>query len=192
MSRVDVPGGGSGTGSGIGHLARRFLWSMRTRGVEPDDDRWARGRLSPSELRLWESMDPVDRAHSVAVARRVARWSEESGTVIPSWVMTAALLHDVGKCGSDLPTWARVITAVLDRVVPTRTAVAWARREGTFGRIGRHLTYTDLGASMLDEAGSDPRVAAWAREHHRRPEEWSVDRALGEVLAWADRGATRG
>ncbi len=176
----------------IGHLARRFFWSLRTPRVDPAEERWALSLLSPTERRLWESMNPLDRAHSLAVARRVTRRGDESDAEIPSWVVTAALLHDVGKAEANLPTWARVGATVLDWVVPGATADAWSRRGGTVGRIGRHMTYTEVGANLLEAAGSDPRVVAWAREHHLDPSEWSVDPTHGEVLAWADRGATRG
>ena len=192
VSGAEVGGRGVRSRSGPGHLARRFFWSIRSGEVDPADDRWARSLLSAAEGRLWDSMNSLDRAHSVAVARRVARRARETATEMPEWVMTAALLHDVGKADADLPTWARVFTALLDPLVPERTAASWSRRQGTVGRIGRHLTYTEVGASMLETAGSDPRVVAWAREHHHKPSDWSVDPVHGEILAWADRGATHG
>ena len=42
-------------------------------------------------------------------------------------------------------------------------------------RIGLYLRHDGVGAELLDRAGSDPLTVAWAGEHHRPPERWSVD-----------------
>ena len=54
------------------------------------------------------------------------------------------------------------------------------------GRIGLYLRHPEEGAALLSEAGSDLLTVAWATEHHRSPDRWTVDRRLADVLHAAD------
>lgn len=172
------------------HLVRRFLWSLwwslRPRPPDPVDDAWARGHLRPSEEALWDRMVPLDQRHAVAVARRV-----DADPRVPEAereaAVGAALLHDVGKVTADLGTIGRSVATAAEWVVSDETAHRWAEARGRRGDVGRYLTYPEAGAALLREAGSTPLAVAWAREHHRPPDEWTVDRLLGEALAAADR-----
>ena len=115
-------------------------------------------------------------------------------------VVAAALLHDVGKVKPALGTWARagVTFAAMgtgrERTgplvenhrrgdSPTRRR---ARRASWRSRIGLYLRHDAVGAELLSEAGSDPLTVAWAGEHHRPPQRWSVDARLGAALKLAD------
>jgi hypothetical protein len=153
---------------------------MRPRPPSPEDEAWAGGWLSAEERRLWAAQPAADRAHSLAVARRVAPHEERSAAVPEAerWVVAAALLHDVGKAEASL--------GVLGRSVATLVELAGVRRAP--GRLGRYLHYPERGAARLAAAGSDARVVAWAREHHRAPEQWSgaVPEAVARQLAAAD------
>lgn len=153
------------------HLAGRFFRSLDPRAPESAEEGWAAARLPPQLLALWLSQRPIDRRHTLAVARRVADG--------PEWAIAAALLHDVGKIEADLGVPGRVLATVLEPL---------ARRwPGRLGAIGRYAVYTERGAAMLAAVDADPRVAAWAREHHLPPEEWSVPAEWGARLAEADR-----
>jgi hypothetical protein len=52
--------------------------------------------------------------------------------------------------------------------------------------VGLYLLHPQLGADLLTLAGSDPLTVAWAKEHHLPPDQWTVDRAVGEALEAAD------
>ena len=52
---------------------------------------------------------------------------------------------------------------------PVPRRVSWRRR------IGLYLRHDRVGADLLSSAGSDPLTVAWAGEHHRPPERWTVD-----------------
>ena len=165
------------------HLIRRFWFSVWPVGPSEEDDRWARSQLSPREQRLWARMSRQDRRHATAVARRVDLALGEDGTVV---IMAVALLHDVGKTVAGLGTYGRVIATLSAMVAGEDTARLWARGRGFTRRVGLYLDYPNLGVDLLELAGSDPVVIAWSREHHLPPEEWSIDRDLGAVLAEAD------
>lgn len=173
--------------SGIAHLARRFFWSLKPAEVEPSDIDWVRSVLSGPEFALFEKLSGHDQVHSVAVARKVIDRLEVSDR---DWVVSAALLHDIGKVESGAGVAGRVAAAILDPVVPEGIAIRLAGLPGWFGRVGAHLRYTDLGASLLGSVGSDPRVRAWALEHHEPPSGWSIPADLGRALQAADDCAT--
>jgi hypothetical protein len=145
------------------HLARRLLGSLRSGG--PPDEAWALGQLSPGERDLWSRMSDPDRRHAVDVARQV-----------PEHLRVAALLHDVGKIESGLGTFARVGATVL----------GLAGRDRWRGRVGAYLHHDELGAALLERAGSDSLTIAWAREHHLSRERWTVSPADGDAMKAAD------
>lgn len=155
------------------HLARRFAGSLWPAGPPAGDEAWAASVLSDEEHRLWRRMSRVDRRHAVGVGRRVEHAMGAAET--PRWVLAAALLHDVGKVPSCLGT--------LGRVAATVAGLA-GRTPG--GRMGLYLSHAQVGADMLESAGSDPLTVAWAREHHLPAGCWSVPPAVGEVLKAAD------
>lgn len=149
------------------HLARRFLGSLRRGG--PADESWAVAQLTPGERALWRRMSDADRRHAVDVAHAV-------GDDRPRPVLAAALLHDVGKIESGLGTFGRV----------GATLLGFAGRERWGGRVGRYLRHDELGARILEAAGSDPLTVAWAREHHLPRERWTVPVDVGDALKAAD------
>lgn len=154
--------------------------SLRGRSPSPGDDAWAVSQLSADEAELWWRQSDVDRAHAVEVARSVIALGEPSG--VDDEVVAAALLHDIGKIDAHLGVTGRVAAAVLVPVLPRR---CWRH----LGRFGRHLDYPERGAALLDEAGSSPFVVEWARQHHWRAGDRSVDQRRAELLAAADDAA---
>lgn len=159
------------------HLVRRFLGSLSPVPLKADDDRWAMAQLLPGERQLWQRMSRADQKHSVGVARAVA---VETGT--DRAVVAAALLHDVGKVDADLGSVGRAVATLVGR----RRGARWRDEPGIRGRIGRYLHHDAIGATLLEGAGSDPLTVAWAREHHRPEEAWTVPVEVGRALRDAD------
>ena len=158
----------------LSHLAGRFARSFRPPPVTAEDEAWARARLRPEELALWSAQAPVDRAHSLAVARAVVRGTSTEG--VPAWVGPAALLHDVGKADAGLGSVGRAVATVVELAGLGRAP----------GRLGRYLHYPEVGADRLAAVGAAPLVVAWAREHHLPPSQWTVPRPWADRLAAAD------
>jgi hypothetical protein len=128
----------------------------------------------------------------VAVARAVAahldRLDAEGGSDPGSWVIAAALTHDVGKSVAGLGTYGRVVATLSAAVGGASMAGVWADRRGMTRRIGLYLQYPKLGADLLAVNGSDERVVAWAAEHHLPEDDWTVPLDAGRLLAAADDG----
>lgn len=149
------------------HLIKRFFGSLR-RGA-PRDEAWAIAQLLPGERAVWTRMSDADRRHAVGVAQHLGDR--------PRPVLAAALLHDAGKIESGFGTFARVGATLAGMV---RDRQRWR------GRIGDYLRHDELGAELLERAGSDPLTVAWAREHHLPPERWTVPPDVGAALKAAD------
>ena len=158
------------------HLARRFVSSLLPGEPAPADRAWVATNLSEDERALWGRMSAADRRHAVGVARR-AQEALGDGAVRP--VIAAALLHDVGKVVCGLGTFGRVMATVA-----STTSMAGSERLPR--RFGQYLAHDRLGGDLLEQAGSDPLTVAWAREHHRPPDHWSVPAPVGQALKAAD------
>ena len=164
---------------GAGHLARRFFGSLRPGGPPENDRAWVEDVLSDAEYGLWVRMYGPDRRHSVAVAREVER---RLGNEATPPVLAAALLHDVGKIDADLGTWGRVVATLSAKVAGPETARLWIKSSGFTRRVGLYLHHPEIGADMLELAGSDALTVSWAEEHHKPADQWTVDPAIARVL----------
>ena len=180
------------------HLARRFFRSLPPGGPPHIDEQWARDRLNPAEVAIWQAMSSPDRRHAVAVARAVGR--DVAATVAradlgPAWSTrfvddadlvrmseAAALLHDSGKNVSRLSTPARVGATVWWAVAPPMLVDKWLHRGGVRLRLAQYRRHPELGGHRLEAAGSHELVHRWAVEHHRTPGQWTVPPALGRML----------
>lgn len=147
-------------GGGAGHLVRRFLGSLAPRRLGADECTWVAGHLSAAEADLFDRMGRADQRHALGVAQRaVGALGDEAGAP----VVAAALLHDVGKVESGLGTYGRVMATLSARVAGRDMAEAWSQTSGMTRRIGLYLRHEELGAEMLELAGSDPLTVALVR-----------------------------
>jgi hypothetical protein len=173
------------------HLARRWAQSVKGRVPLTEDLTWSQDVLSVGEWELFQRMTATDQAHAIEVARAVeASTATGHYADAATWVVSAALMHDIGKVESGAGTTIRVVATATGSFVSDSRSTTLAARGGVLGKLGRHLRYPELGGSMLDEAGSDGRVSAWAREHHEPSCSWSVPADLGRVLRDADDAAS--
>ena len=164
------------------HLARRFFGSLRPGGPSSADRDWVQATLTEAEFGLWLRMSNPDKRHSAQVGREVASTLADA----PPEALAAALLHDVGKVQSGLGTYMRVV-ATMSVAVAGRDAVpAWKRGRGVIRRIGLYCDHPDIGADLLEMAGSHEITVAWAREHHLSPEHWSIPDEFANAIDAAD------
>ena len=165
------------------HLVRRFFGSLRPGGPGEHAETWVAARLLPGELALWRRMSGPDRRHAVAVAERVERALGHEAT---RPVIAAALLHDVGKVESGLRTYGRVVATLSAKVAGPEMASTWRKQRGYARKVGLYLQHDQIGADLLEIAGSDPLTVAWTREHHRPESEWTLDPHIASALKAAD------
>lgn len=121
------------------HLIRRLSESVRATSVALSDLEWVGSTLSTDEYDLWNTMQVMDRVHSIGVARRLVAENDR----IERFEVAAALLHDVGKSQSGLGVFSRITATLLGpRTDGWRT----------------YLQHEAVGGRMCRERGVDPRV----------------------------------
>jgi hypothetical protein len=158
------------------HLIRRFFGSLRPGGPPAAEVAWVHDQLLPGERVLWDGMSGPDRRHSALVARRVDAALVDAGRP----VLAAALLHDVGKTASGLRTGGRVLATLVGAARGRERAAAGE------GRVARYLRHDAIGATLLEQAASDPLTIAWTREHHLPRDRWTVPPGIADALKDAD------
>ncbi len=165
------------------HLTRRFFGSLKPGGPSAVDRSWVETTLSEPEYALWRRMSGPDRRHSAQVGRDVERMLGAEATAP---VLAAALLHDVGKIDADLGTWGRVVATLSAKLAGRDAAKLWIKSTGFTRKVGLYLHHPEIGADMLELAGSDPLTITWTEEHHRPADEWTLPAGITSALDAAD------
>jgi len=169
------------------HLASRFVGSLWPGGPGVAGEAWAHQWLKPAEVEVWDAMSGPDRRHAVTVARRAAAaFGNPDGAGVARNLLAAALLHDVGKSSSGLGVLSRSAATALALPLGRRRVAACKVGRSGRQRAGRYAAHDEIGAGLLEAAGSDSLVVAWAREHHLPDSQWSVEQSVGSVLKGAD------
>lgn len=154
-----------------GQFFRGFRWALT-----PEEVRTVCALLSEDERLLFTAMQGRDRRHSMDMVHWLERHAP--GDTRPSYdLLTAALLHDVGK--GSLIVWDRVAFVLLG-ALSGRLRGGLAREDGRrWQRALWRLEYhAPLGAEKLALAGSRPRVIELVSRHK------DASPAGDEELAW--------
>jgi hypothetical protein len=125
--------------------------------------------LTPASLALFHSMAIQDQCHGFDVCTTLQQVGYTN-----SDLLTAALLHDVGKAAARLPTWQRAIIVLLNRFAP-RLLARLSRGElqgqtlslpnGWRRPFVVHVHHPEIGAQWAAEAGCSPIAVALIRRH---------------------------
>ena len=118
--------------------------------------------LPPAQLSLFRKMQPSEQAHAFAICKSL----EISNQTDPE-LLTAALLHDVGKILHPMSLFGRVAVVLGNRFF-RETARRWAA--GTprglrlpFVVAAQHAAW---GAELAAQAGATARTVELIRRHH--------------------------
>lgn len=148
--------------SRIGYRVSQFFATLGA-ALKPVDAAYAKARLSPALFRLFQKMARAEQHHGIEVCIIL----EEEGMDDPE-LLTAALLHDVGKVLMPPRLWERVIVVLVAHSLP-RLATRWGREAPTGLRRGFVIRqcHASWGAALATEAGAPPKTVAWIRGHHQ-------------------------
>ena len=126
--------------------------------------------LAPALLTLYRRMHPSEQAHSFAVLQRL----QAAGQTDPD-LLTASLLHDVGKIRSPLSIFDRILVVLARRFLPRRASrwgqVPLASLQGQAEPVGFRRPFVTAachpawGADLASEAGASPRTCDLIRRH---------------------------
>ncbi len=168
--------------SRIRYRVAQFFQTFRDmlRPVDPSRDLpYVRARLSPELQTLFRRLPRAEQHHGITVARTL----EAQGHDDPD-LLTAALLHDVGKVNHPPRLWERVLVVLGEHYVPQL-----ARRWGEGPPRGLHRGFVvrrrhpQWGAALVADAGAAARAVSLVRRHHAPPGD---DAALAALQAVDD------
>ena len=141
-------------------------------------------QLTPAEMTLFQHFSNSDQWHSY----RVMKTLQAANHIHPD-LLTAALLHDVGKTRAPLSVWERSWVVLGQVIWPKKTAVwgqdaplGWKR---PFVVKAQHPAW---GADMAAAAGSSELAIGLIRRHQDNVPETAVSEMdhLLRHLQWAD------
>jgi putative nucleotidyltransferase with HDIG domain len=149
----------------LAYRVRQF-WLALKPANQPVPEETLQAVLAPGAVALFRCMSPSEQVHSLAVLRRL----QEAGHTNPD-LLTAALLHDVGKSRSPLTLVDRALIVLGRRFFPKTSRrwgegrMSWLRRPFVVAR--RH---PEWGAGMARLAGVSERACDLILRHQDLPE----------------------
>jgi putative nucleotidyltransferase with HDIG domain len=145
---------------GLAYRASQFIHAL---GAKPDPQTLARAEIHlPGELKaLFREQSPADVAHSLRVYQALL----SDGETHPD-LLSAALLHDVGKTVHPLSLWERVLVVLGWRLLPSRAA-RWGegRPSGWRRPFVVAVQHPRWGAEMVRRRGGTELLANIIRRH---------------------------
>jgi hypothetical protein len=170
----------------------RQFWQALNATPTRQDLEQVRSFLSPSLMKLFASMKPNEQAHSLAVFYKLIDQGEKQPDLL-----TAALLHDVGKSRFPLQVWERVLIVLGSAIFPGQIQHWGGSVAGQQGRLSWFLKkpfhvaegHPQWGAQMAEQAGASPLTVTLIRRHQDRllePLLSSEDRLLAALQAVDD------
>ena len=146
------------------------LWQALGATTNPDDQELVRGILSPELAELFFRMQPSEQVHSLNVLHKLEEQGERN-----SDLLTAALLHDVGKIRIPLHLWERgwivlvktATPALADRwgnqALPVDGKLTWWKRS-----LQVAMQHPAWGAELVGRAGASAKVQDLIRCHQQK------------------------
>jgi hypothetical protein len=149
----------------LSYRLKQFFFVI-TASIRPVDIEYVKARLpSPGLYDLFTSLPRLEQNHGIAVCKALELQGMHSSDLI-----TAALLHDVGKIKHFPRLWDRVFTVLFSFVTPHR---ALEMAEGPPRGVGRglviHHHHAGWGADLAKRAGASPRTVFLIGAHHSAP-----------------------
>ncbi|MDF1514895.1 MAG: HD domain-containing protein [Anaerolineae bacterium] len=134
--------------------------------VRPVDMAYVRAKLpAESLLNLFERMPRSEKNHGVITSLKLERQGMDSPDLL-----TAALLHDVGKIKIFPGMWDRVLVVLVEHAAPNLAArMSQGSPQGLRRGFVLRRCHADWGADLASQAGVSPRTAFLIRSHHTPP-----------------------
>lgn len=120
--------------------------------------------LSPEARALFVRQAPQDQRHALAVYEMLC----QQGHTHPD-LLTAALLHDVGKAAAQLPPWQRGLFVLAERFVPrVLDDVTRGAARGWRCPLAHYARHAEIGARWAEEAGCSCLAVKLIRRHEEQ------------------------
>ncbi len=137
-----------------------FAWT------QPVDDALAAEVLSPPLMALFKQMRRSEQLHSLNVLRTL----RAQGHTDPA-LLTAALIHDVGKTRASYLIWDRVLVVLVKAIAPGAVK-RWGLSAPTGWRrpFAVSVQHPRWSAEMAAQAGADPLAVMLIADHQNHLE----------------------
>ncbi len=144
----------------------------------------ATATLSPEARRLFARQAPQDQRHALDVYEALL----EQGHTDDS-LLTAALLHDVGKVAVDASPWKRGLFVLAEHFAPDALAQLCQSERGNQEHVlATYANHPEIGARWADAAGCSTLTVDLISRHEQKIGTWRTERdRLLAVLQAADR-----
>ncbi len=165
--------------SHIRYRARQFWSALGATRLTASDLTPARAVLTAKQIALFTRLQASEQLHGL----RVLQTLRVQGESHPD-LMTAALLHDVGKSRLPLRLWERVAIVLGNKFFPERV-----KRWGSAAPRGWRRPFVvaachpGWGAEMAREAGTSPLAVYLIREHQNELPAAEPDSLEGRLLS---------
>jgi hypothetical protein len=122
--------------------------------------------LTPEARALFVRQAPQDQRHALAVYETLRQGGHTGQDLL-----TAALLHDVGKASAQLPAWQRGLFVLAERCLPGMLDHAIHGQAGSWWRaLADYAGHAEIGARWAEEAGCSTLTVALIRRHEEQVE----------------------
>jgi putative nucleotidyltransferase with HDIG domain len=149
------------------YRARQF-WRSVTLKTEQYDLERAQEQLNPAQLELFKKLPPADKLHALEVFYKLLKNGESQPDLL-----TAALLHDIGKLYYHLNPLERAMVVVVSAWMPRFAqrlgavpAQGWQTLPGWRKAFIVAENHASWGAELSSQAGASTVVEALIRQHH--------------------------
>jgi hypothetical protein len=163
----------------IRYRSRQFWEALRTSPLTARDLEPARSVLTDQQLALFTRLQTSEQIHGL----RVLQTLQDQGETHPD-LLTAALLHDVGKIYHPLHLLERVVIVLVKQTFPDRMKEwggaqpkGWKR---PFAVASQHPAW---GADLAQAAGTSPLAVYLIREHQNERSSVATDVVENRLLS---------
>ena len=143
------------------YRVRQFWLAWRTQSLTEEDLAPARSVLTADQMQLFTCLQPSEQIHALRVLQTVQGRGESDPDLL-----TAALLHDIGKARAPLRLWERVLIVLAKGLFPERTK-DWG--DGRLDDWMRPFVIAEQhpawGGDMAAEVGTSPLAVTLIRGH---------------------------
>ena len=146
------------------YRARQFFQALFCR-PHPAELAEVEALLSSALYQLFLQLPPADQCHSYAVLKTLQADDEDDQDLL-----SAALLHDVGKSRFRLNVFERVLIVLAERADPERM-LRWGQGapRGWKRAFVIAVQHPAWGAAMVSSAGGSKTLVRLIQEHHAPP-----------------------
>lgn len=135
--------------------------------------------LTPPQAELFQRMPRCDQRHGLDVFYALRRKQHHDYDLL-----TAALLHDVGKTGGRLRLWHRVLIVLISALRPELLDRLAAEEPRSWRYpFFVHQRHPELGAELAQAAGCSPTTVELIRRHQEPPASSPFGTRQDELLA---------